>query len=173
MSGHSSLFVSLWQLTLITMLGVSCMGMQSLQFLIVCCPNLLLLPPADRHKMLIWKYSRRSWLPTAISWRAVCYSDTRPCTETRPSGRSCSRSYGSTQGVGSTVLTSSARSPVCISPTVSSILNDVFHGYHQSREAKGATTVFFHKSSVALVRERTIPTERPPFIGEVSANFFG
>ena len=26
--------------------------------------------------------------------------------------------------------------------------------------------------SVALVRERTIPTERPPPVGEVSANFF-
>jgi len=25
---------------------------------------------------------------------------------------------------------------------------------------------------VALVRERTIPTERPPPVGEVSANFF-
>ena len=28
------------------------------------------------------------------------------------------------------------------------------------------------KNSVALVRERTIPTERPPLVGEVSANFF-
>ena len=28
-------------------------------------------------------------------------------------------------------------------------------------------------NSVALVRERTIPTERPPPIGEVSANFCG
>jgi hypothetical protein len=27
--------------------------------------------------------------------------------------------------------------------------------------------------SVALVRERTIPTERPPLVGEVSANFSG
>jgi hypothetical protein len=27
--------------------------------------------------------------------------------------------------------------------------------------------------SVALVRERTIPTERPPLVGEVSANFCG
>jgi len=26
---------------------------------------------------------------------------------------------------------------------------------------------------VALVRERTIPTERPPPVGEVSANFCG
>ena len=28
-------------------------------------------------------------------------------------------------------------------------------------------------NSVALVRKRTIPTERPPPVGEVSANFFG
>jgi len=27
-------------------------------------------------------------------------------------------------------------------------------------------------NSVALVRERTIPTERPPPVGEVSANFY-
>jgi len=38
--------------------------------------------------------------------------------------------------------------------------------------------VIFHLSvqaffSVALVRERTIPTERPPPVGEVSANFCG
>jgi hypothetical protein len=28
-------------------------------------------------------------------------------------------------------------------------------------------------NSVALVRKRTIPTERPPLVGEVSANFCG
>jgi hypothetical protein len=28
-------------------------------------------------------------------------------------------------------------------------------------------------NSMALVRERTIPTERPPPVGEVSANFYG
>jgi hypothetical protein len=28
-------------------------------------------------------------------------------------------------------------------------------------------------NSVALVRERTIPTERPPLVDEVSANFYG
>jgi len=32
----------------------------------------------------------------------------------------------------------------------------------------------FHKlNSMALVRTRTIPTERPPPVGEVSANFCG
>ena len=30
-----------------------------------------------------------------------------------------------------------------------------------------------HINSVALVRTRTIPTERPPPVGEVSANFCG
>jgi hypothetical protein len=30
-----------------------------------------------------------------------------------------------------------------------------------------------NNSSVALVRERTTPTERPPLVGEVSANFCG
>jgi hypothetical protein len=29
------------------------------------------------------------------------------------------------------------------------------------------------KNSVALVRKRTIPTKRPPLVGEVSANFCG
>jgi hypothetical protein len=29
------------------------------------------------------------------------------------------------------------------------------------------------KNSVACVRERTIPTERPPIVGDVSANFCG
>jgi hypothetical protein len=33
--------------------------------------------------------------------------------------------------------------------------------------------VFFITNSVALVRERTTPTERPPLVGEVSANFYG
>jgi hypothetical protein len=28
-------------------------------------------------------------------------------------------------------------------------------------------------NSVALVRRRTIPTERPPLVGEVSSNFSG
>jgi hypothetical protein len=31
----------------------------------------------------------------------------------------------------------------------------------------------YHNNSVALVRERTVPTERPPLVGEVSANFSG
>ena len=34
-------------------------------------------------------------------------------------------------------------------------------------------TLFKKKNSVALVREQTIPTERPLPVGEVSANFCG
>ena len=37
--------------------------------------------------------------------------------------------------------------------------------YHRSSKLK--------LNSVALVRERTIPTERPPPVGEVSSNFCG
>jgi len=33
--------------------------------------------------------------------------------------------------------------------------------------------IYTKLNSVALVRERTIPTERPPPVGEVSANFCG
>jgi hypothetical protein len=35
------------------------------------------------------------------------------------------------------------------------------------------TQKWITNNSVALVRERTIPTERPPLVGEVSANFCG
>jgi len=35
------------------------------------------------------------------------------------------------------------------------------------------STVYSKKNSVALVRERTIQTERPPPVCEVSANFCG
>jgi hypothetical protein len=32
---------------------------------------------------------------------------------------------------------------------------------------------FNYMNSLALARKRTIPTERPPLVGEVSANFCG
>jgi len=38
---------------------------------------------------------------------------------------------------------------------------------------RATPTIAKKKNSVALVRERTIPTERPPPVGEVSANFCG
>ena len=48
----------------------------------------------------------------------------------------------------------------------------------QSRPASCHITTFrltipIKKNSVSLVRERTIPTERPPPVGEVSANIYG
>jgi len=38
---------------------------------------------------------------------------------------------------------------------------------------KGDYEYNYNYNSVALVRTRTIPTERPPSVGEVSANFCG
>jgi len=37
----------------------------------------------------------------------------------------------------------------------------------------GYTDMKKTENTVALVRERTIPTERPPPVGEISANFWG
>jgi hypothetical protein len=34
-----------------------------------------------------------------------------------------------------------------------------------------AILIYLHHKPVTLVRERTIPTERPPLVGEISANF--
>jgi hypothetical protein len=46
---------------------------------------------------------------------------------------------------------------------------------HTSRFYHQKTILGDHniKNSTALARERTIPTERPPPVGEVSANFCG
>jgi hypothetical protein len=41
------------------------------------------------------------------------------------------------------------------------------------RGASVSVSVLYPTNSVALVRERTIPTERPPLVGEFSANFCG
>jgi hypothetical protein len=47
-------------------------------------------------------------------------------------------------------------------------------GYHVSGSSlePSSTGAVPKLNSVALVRKRTIPTERPPHVGEVSANFF-
>jgi hypothetical protein len=46
-----------------------------------------------------------------------------------------------------------------------------------NRKDKESMSINFLQSdmqhSVALVRKRTIPTERPPFVGDVKANFCG
>jgi hypothetical protein len=50
----------------------------------------------------------------------------------------------------------------------------VFHCAFQFTKYNDPTNALVYKlNSVALVRERTIPTERPPPVGEVSANFCG
>jgi hypothetical protein len=54
-----------------------------------------------------------------------------------------------------------------VSPTFHNI--EVFqHNNHFCENPKNIKL-----NSVALVRERTIPTVRPPLVGEVSANFGG
>ena len=45
--------------------------------------------------------------------------------------------------------------------------------YTQYITTKYRHAYIYKLNSVALVRERTIPTERPPPVGEVSANFCG
>jgi len=54
------------------------------------------------------------------------------------------------------------------------ISNEVVQHYGRDKQTDGHTHMpYIKKNSVALVRERTIPTERPPPVGEVSANFCG
>jgi hypothetical protein len=50
-------------------------------------------------------------------------------------------------------------------------LYSTFWSYTESSQER--ITIKKKLNSVALVRERTIPTERPPPVGEVSANFCG
>jgi hypothetical protein len=48
-------------------------------------------------------------------------------------------------------------------------------GWQRSPNDKQKTNKQTNKqtNSVVLVRKRTIPTERPPLVGEISANFSG
>ena len=52
-------------------------------------------------------------------------------------------------------------------------LFDMYTRYAEKRKLRGCITSVIKQLSVALVRTRTIPTERPPPVGEVSANFCG
>ena len=49
----------------------------------------------------------------------------------------------------------------------------MYEGHLESKERFAIQRYLLIMNSVALVRERTIPTERPPPVGEVSANFCG
>jgi hypothetical protein len=52
-------------------------------------------------------------------------------------------------------------------------LNDTFKIVHIYRIYRIAGVYIRKKNSGALVHQRTIPTERPPLVGEVNANFSG
>jgi hypothetical protein len=45
--------------------------------------------------------------------------------------------------------------------------------YSQTAEFHPSSTKKLKLNSVAIVRKRTIPTERPPLVGQVSANLCG
>jgi hypothetical protein len=52
------------------------------------------------------------------------------------------------------------------------IQKTIFMCYNYSN-LESVTIIFSQKYSVSLVRKLTIPTERPPLVGEVRANFCG
>jgi hypothetical protein len=58
---------------------------------------------------------------------------------------------------------------------LSTYLSGIFNNCQRLQETKRHSSLFLHwkLNSVALVRERTVPTEQPPPVGEVSANFCG
>ena len=69
-----------------------------------------------------------------------------------------------------THIRQTSKPPVGFEPTISA--GERPQTYALDRAATGYIFTF-KKNSVALVRKRTIPTERPPPVGEVSANFCG
>jgi hypothetical protein len=65
------------------------------------------------------------------------------------------------------------RNTVCDDSTLfycSQYLDNLNLEFFKGSEMFGAACCFY---SVAPVRKRTIPTERPPLVGEVNANFYG
>jgi hypothetical protein len=48
-----------------------------------------------------------------------------------------------------------------------------FFGCLLSQRTTNIRKTLYNNNSLALVRERTIPTERPSFVGEVNANVYG
>ena len=61
----------------------------------------------------------------------------------------------------------------CINLYSKYALNNVYFALSASEFMLLRYLKYITPNSVALVRERTIPTERPPPVGEVSANFCG
>jgi hypothetical protein len=54
-----------------------------------------------------------------------------------------------------------------------SLISDVLSGLEVETNQTPNNNKTNKINSVVLVRKRTIPTERPPLVGEVSANFSG
>jgi hypothetical protein len=64
--------------------------------------------------------------------------------------------------------------PFRVDDTVEQVWKWGYFSQMKSKQIKNIAPKKLKKlNSVALVRERTIPTERPPPVGEVSANFCG
>jgi hypothetical protein len=53
------------------------------------------------------------------------------------------------------------------------VYSEMFETDSRTEDASKGITIEIKKPSGALVRQRTIPTQRPPLVGEVSANFSG
>jgi hypothetical protein len=59
--------------------------------------------------------------------------------------------------------------PTSLLTSFSDVHKKVMHNNNSSNNNNNNNN---NTNSVALVHKRTIPTERPPLVGEVSANFF-
>ena len=58
---------------------------------------------------------------------------------------------------------------MCVEPYGHAIIRSIYIKYSKLRHPQVLSLLY----SVALVRKRTTPTERPQPVGEVSANFSG
>jgi hypothetical protein len=56
---------------------------------------------------------------------------------------------------------------------LTTMLGNRLYTYILRRQFASLSNTDYYYYSVALVRERTIPTDRPPLVGEVSANLCG
>jgi hypothetical protein len=63
--------------------------------------------------------------------------------------------------------------PNCLLTPVTNSSFDLITSFFSTLFSDNFNTGLRSKNSVALVRKRTMPTERPPFVGEVSANLCG